>query len=230
LGFGAATSATVARVVLAVGLAAVALAMGFGAAGAQRRLLGSNGLGDEQFVAVVGAHRALCQTQERIPAGTRFLRATIGTYGGRGPLLRTSVRAGGRALLPVGTLAAGWRQGVVEVPLGATTTSELASVRICIDNDGAGRLAFAGSLVERGAEARVGGRPARGRARLEFVAGERRSGWSLAGRIASRMTFGRGLWDGLAPWAALAFVVLAAAAALRTFLASIDADPPRGRP
>jgi hypothetical protein len=59
--------------------------------------------------------------------------------------------------------------------------------------------------------------------RIQYIDGKRRSAWSLAGTMASRMSYGRGLWGGVAPWLALALVLLAAATAVRALLHSRDA-------
>jgi hypothetical protein len=215
------------RVVLAAGLAGLLVWIGVGGLHTAVRLTGSNGIGNEQFVAVVGPRERLCQLHESVPANTRSLRMTIGTYGRRSPPLQLTVLSGPRDVVPAGRLAAGWKEGIVEIPLGAQTTKVLPDVSVCVVNGGGGRLAVAGAQFGRDTAALVGAHRAAGRVRIEYAGGEARSTWSLAGRIASRMTFGRGLWDGLAPWAALAFVLLAVAAALR---ALPGATGPRGRP
>lgn len=203
-----------ARVVLIVGLALLALAIAFGGTRAKRSVLGSNGIGKSSFVAVLGPDRVLCQVGQVLPQGTGRLRMTIGTYDAAGPPLRVAVQDDHeQELLPPGSLAAGWKQGVVDVPLGAVASRPLGPARICIANRGNARLAFAGA--DFGMSARIAGRRAPGRVRIEYVRGDRRSGWSLAGSIASRMTFGRGLWDGVAPWAALVFVLVGVVAATR---------------
>lgn len=201
---------------LGAGIALIALALGVGGTHAKREVLGSNSIAPSEFVAVVGARRVLCQVGESLPAGTGLLRLTIGTYDKPGPPLRIAVQAGDRPLLGAGTLAAGWRQGVVDLPLGATTTRTLPSARVCIANRGSGRIALAGAQL--GARARVAGRAARGRVRIEYISGEPLSPWSLASTMKDRMTFGRGLWDGVAPWAALLLVLGGVGAAVRAVL------------
>jgi hypothetical protein len=94
-------------------------------------------------------------------------------------------------------------------------------VRICVSNPSRVRIAVAGTPGGRGAlPARVAGRFARGQVRFEYVLARRTSTWSLADRIASRMTFGRGLWGGLAPWLVVILVVLACGGAIRALLSS----------
>jgi hypothetical protein len=206
------------RAVLVAGLVAVLVAIGIGGTHAVRRVDGSNGVGSEQFVAVVGPRQVLCQRDEIVPAGAGSLRLTIGTYDKPGPPLRTSVEIGGKRVLGVGQLAAGWKQGIVDVPLGADAPRALTGARICVANRSAGRLAVAGAVLGASSAARVAGRPARGRVRIAYIDGKPRSTWDLAGTIASRMTFAHGLWDGLAPWVALALVLLGAGGAVRALL------------
>ena len=204
---------------LAAGLAALLLAFAIGGTDTTRRLAGSNGVPRSEFVAIVKPDEQLCQLHEKVPEGARLLSIEIGTYGAPGPPLRTTVLRGERELLPAGTLGAGWRQGIVDVPLGADAGRTLTDVTVCIANRGPARLAFAGvPQDERDAVARVDDRSSRGRVRIEYFDGRATSAWSLADTIASRMTFGRGLWDGLAPWLALALVLLTAGGAARALL------------
>lgn len=205
---------------LTIGVAILVIAFALGAARPKERLVGSNGVSNGEFVAIVKPEEVLCQREPQLPAGAGSLRMTIGTYGRQGPPLRTSVeRIDGTRLLPVGRLARGWAQGPVDLPLGATTRGRESPVRICFSNRSRVRVAVAGTPVRRSAvPARVDGRAARGHVRIEYVRSERTTTWSLADRIASRMTFGRGLWDGLAPWIAVILVVLACGGAMRALL------------
>jgi len=213
--------------VLLAGAAMLLLAIMIGGMREEYRIAGSNGIDDGEFVAVLEPRRVLCQAGQDVPEGTGFLRMTIGTYGRPGPALRTSLQAGDRALLPVGELAAGWTQGVVDLPLGRDAPQRLSDVRVCIANRGPHRLAVAGRRLQPQVAARVAGTPERGRVRIEYVSGERRSAWSLAGSMTSRMAFGRGLWDGAAPWVALALVLLAGAGSGRALLRARRDDRPR---
>jgi len=215
-----------ARIVLAVGVATLIVAFAVGGSRPVLRLAGSNGVGPGEFVAVVGAGETVCQAASQLPAGTGSLRMVIGTYGTPGPELRTAVRTeGGRRVLRPGRLRAGWTQGTVDVPLGGVTTADRSDVRLCVANRGATRIAVAGTRTSRADAARVAGRPASGRVRLAYVEARRTSAWSLSDRIWSRMPFGRGLWDGAAPWLALVLVALAAGAALRGLLLSVGTRP-----
>lgn len=208
---------------LAVGLAALAIAFAVGGTHPERRLEGSNSVGVGQFVVSLKPGQVVCQREAELPAGVGGLVMTIGTYGKPGPLLRTSVESpgAGRAA-PAGELAAGWLEGPIEVPLGAVVRRRVPSARICVANRGGDRLVIAGTRVGRRAGATVAGRRTDGRIGMQYVRGGRQSSWDLAGRIASRMTMGTGLWGGLAPWAAAALVLLAAGAAVRALLAGVS--------
>lgn len=224
MGSGAATDRRLAVVVLAAGLVAVLAALAFDATRSVRRLAGSNGVGSVEFVAVVGAGQVFCQRAEDVPQGAGTMRMTIGTYDRPGPLLRSSVQsADGRRVL-AGRLAPGWRQGIVDVPLGTSDAPGTPGALVCLANRGAHRIALGGAPLGRRAGARVDGRPARGRVRIEYVDGRRTSATDLAGTIASRMQVARGLWGGAAPWVALALLLLGVGGAARALLAAGD-DP-----
>lgn len=210
------------RAALAVGLAALVIAFALGAARPAHRLAGSNGVGNREFVAVVEAQRVLCQHESGLPAGTGRLRLTIGTYGRPGPELRISIGDEDDArIVPRGRLRRGWQEGVVDLPLGAAVRDRASDVRVCIANRGSGRVAVAGTVVDPDAAARVAGRPARGRVRLEYVRAQHTTAWDLREQVVSRMTIGRGLWGGLAPWLVIGLVLLAALGALRALLAAV---------
>jgi hypothetical protein len=231
LASGGATSHRLAGAVLAAGLAALALAFAVGGTHTTRRLAGSNGVPRSEFVAILKPRQTLCQLHENVPEGARVMSIEIGTYGAPGPPLRTTVREGDRELLAAGSLAAGWRQGIASVPLGGTEDRTLSDVTVCIANRGPARLAFAGVPDdERDAVARIGERSSRGRVRIEYVDGRATSAWSLAGTIARRMTFGRGLWGAAAPWLALTLVLLAIGGMARALLLAGGRDGAREKP
>lgn len=216
---GAGTDKRVVALVLVAGVVALLLAVVLGGRVAERHVAASNGVGSDEFVAVVGPGQVLCQTGEDVPGGTGFVRMTIGTYYRPGPPLRTSVEVRGRRIAG-GRLAAGWRQGVVDVPLGAAS-EPAADAKVCVANRSGVRIAVAGAPLERRLRARVAGRPARGRVRMEYVEARRRSAWSRTSTATSRMAFARGLWGGVAAWAALALVVIAALATGRALLSTV---------
>ena len=215
-------------VVLAAGLVAMLAAFAIGGTHAERRIGGSNGIASTEFVAVAGPGQVLCQRGENVPAGAGFLRMTIGTYDKPGPLLRTSVETARGRRVTTGQIEPGWRQGVVDLPLGTRSAPGTPYARVCVANRSTQRIAVGGAPLGRANGARVAGRAARGRVRIEYVDGERTSAWEVAGTMASRMGFGRGLWGSLAPWLALALVVAAIGVAARALLiaAARDEDQP----
>jgi hypothetical protein len=204
-----------------VGLLALTTAFVVGGTREERRLEGSNGIGPSQFVVNLKPRQVVCQRAARLPAGIGSVGLTIGTYGKAGPLLRISVKtAAGGPALPAGRLAPGWIEGPIDLPLGGNTRRRLSDARICIANRGGVRIAIAGTDVAD-AGARVGGRATHSRLSLNYRRARPESPWDLAPRITRRMTVGTGLWGSLAPWAAIALVLLTAGAAVRAILAGV---------
>ena len=91
-----------------------------------------------------------------------------------------------RGAAPVrGTLARGWSEGDVVVPIPELPATR-RDARICFEHRGAGRLAYAGGR-SIGEGVRVGDRRGAGLVRLEYLEPEARSWWPVIGRIGVRV-------------------------------------------
>ena len=121
-----------------------------------------------------------------LPAGTGLAAADDRHLDKPGPPLRIAVQAGDAAgCCGAGTLAAGWRQGVVDLPLGATTTRH-GRARDVLHRQPRQRRGSPGRGRTLGARRTASRRrAARGaRARSSTSSGEPLSPWSLASTMA----------------------------------------------
>jgi len=185
-------------------------------------LSGSNRLTSQVFVATTQPGEALCQS-ETVPVPTGAVRMTIATFGAPTPALETTVSDGGR-VLGRGVLRAGWKEGVVELPLSVRAT-EAAERLLCVRAapGSQARLTFGGERVAPFADA--GGRAQEGRVAVVYLLAGDASWASAAGNVIDRFGYGRadlfgGHW---ALWVALALVVAAAGLAVRALLRAGEA-------
>ncbi len=178
--------------------AALVVAVAVTLAGRQHRSLGGNGVGPGSFVRILAPGARSCEDVPGLPAGAGFVHMVIGTYGPPGPPIRVSFRRGARVVAR-GRLAAGWKQGDVLVPLSAPALPAGPSA-MCLRNDGAGRLALAGSGD---------------RFRVDYLTAANRSWFAWAGLVADRYAQGKStIFGGWALPATLVLMALAAAIAL----------------
>lgn len=151
----------------------------------ERHQVGSNLVRPITFIATVPGGKRVCQPVT-VPKGTGGVGLRVGTYGKPGPELRLVIdRAGAGASAVRGTLAAGWRQGDIVVPIKETRTAR-REARLCIRNAGEALLAFAGG-PGTGGGAVVGRRNTGGQVRVEYVEPRPRSWWSAAPAMARRL-------------------------------------------
>lgn len=173
---------------------------------------GSNKLTPQAFVLVAEPGQEVCQP-ESVPDPTGSIRMTIGTYGRSTPPVVATLRVG-RRVLARGVRRAGWREGVVELPL-PVRRGVRARTRLCVRAAGPVRMALGGERVAP--FARVGGRLVRARAAVVFLLPGERSWAASAGDIAGRFGYGRadllgGHW---ALWAAAGLMLLTAGLGVR---------------
>ncbi len=170
------------------------------------------------FVAALAPGEQTCQGDELLPGGTSAARATIGTYGKPGPRLKLTFTRPGGALLSSGRLAAGWREGVVQIPLTHVSTA-VAGARACLRDLGPGSIAVAGTLPDPGFVMQVGARQLEGRLRYDYMRPGRESWLQLLPTIVYRSTLAKGglvrhwAWIG-----AVVLMLLAVGLAARTII------------
>ena len=187
--------------------------------GSDRRQVTSNYVRPLAFVTDVPAGRRACQPGERVPADAGAVRLRVGTRGRPGPELDVRLTGGGPPL--AGSLAGGWREGDVEIPVTRVQGAR-SDARLCVVNRGPGPVTVAGESAPlplpgaaRPQAASVGSRISRGRMRVEYLEPERSSWFGFAGTLADRVgTVRHAVPGGASLW-------LAAALALSAILGAV---------
>jgi hypothetical protein len=197
-------------VALTVGLLLLALALVLTLAGSPLVLAHTNGIENDEKLAVTYSEAAACQAGEVLPAQTSAIRLSLES--GVGPGVRLTVFSGSR-LLTSGTVGSGWIGGSVTVPVRAVSHS-VASARVCFTVGRTGeRVALLGVSTSPAVAARDSeGHALAGRIGIEYLRQGHSTWASLAGGVAKRMGFGRapsGGWIVL-PLIAMMGVVVAA--------------------
>jgi hypothetical protein len=201
-----------------VGLAAVVVVLTLVLLHGGRRRSGSDLTPNGAFVAALGAGEQVCQDGELLPADTSAARLTIGTYGLPGPPVHVTFTGPSGEPLSSGSLAAGWRQGVVDIPI-AHVSQPREGVRACVRNSGPQRIAVAGDLPDPGYRMQVAGKSIEGRLRFDYMRPGSETWLALLPAIVYRSTLGKS--DLIRHWAwaaALALMLFAVGLAIRTIL------------
>jgi hypothetical protein len=205
------------RVVVIVGVLAIAIAgLAVLLQSAQRRS-GTNLTANTGFVIGVAAGQQLCEPAELIPGDTGGLRLSASSDGLPGPRLDATVGAGTK-LLATGHLAAGWRTGTVTIPLSRIAATQ-QNASVCLVNRGTGSVSFGGSVPDANFYVVLGGKPLSGRMRIEYMRPGSESWLALLPTLAHRFSLAKG--DLVRHWAApavLVLMLLAIGLALRTIL------------
>jgi hypothetical protein len=201
---------------MAVGLAAVVVILAAVLAQRDQRPSGTNLIHAGSFVATLHAGQSACQAGELLPADTAAVRATIGSYNRPGPLIQISFRGSRGEALRSGSLAAGWRQGLVQIPLRRVSLAT-AGVSVCLRDVGPGAIAIAGQQAAPGFQMTVAGKTLEGHLRYDYMRPGRESWLELLPTIVHRSTFAKsGLIRHWAWAAALVLMLLAVALAATT--------------
>ena len=183
-----------------------------------QRRSGSDLTPNGAFVAALGPDQRTCQDQELLPADTAAVRITIGTYGRPGPALQVTVTGTHGETLTSGGLRAGWRQGVVQIPLAHVSTAT-EGARVCLRSAGPQGIALAGDLPDPGYHMEVADRTVEGRLRYDYMRPGHESWLELLPTLVYRSTLAKS--DLVRHWAwagALVLMLLAVALAVRTIL------------
>jgi hypothetical protein len=205
------------RGVLASGLLVLVVAFAVLLTHAEPRRSGTDYTPNANFAAVLKPGQATCQAHELLPADTAAVRTTIGTYGEAGPRVSVSLTGGHGEALTAGSLAPGWRQGVVEIPVAHVHRAS-AEATACLRDDGPSRVAVAGDSGDSFHTMQVAGRTIQNAQVLyEYMRPGSESWLQLLPTAVYRSTLGKsGLVRHWAWAGALALMLLAVGLALRT--------------
>jgi hypothetical protein len=210
---------SVARGVAVAGLLAFLVATAAILSHGSERLSGTNLVPNGAYIEGLGHGQQACQGSELLPADTAAVRMTIGAYGKPGPALSVVFTGAGGRLLTSGALKAGWREGVVRIPV--THVSEaFEEARFCLRDDGARPIVLAGDAPDPGFQMQVAGKTVESqRVRIDYMRPGSESWLELAPTIVHRFGVAKGGW--VRGWAWLAVVALmltAVGLAIRTTL------------
>lgn len=205
------------RRVLACGLLVIVVAFAVLLTHAEPRRSGTDYTPNANFAAVLKPGQETCQAHELLPADTAAVRTAIGTYGAPGPRVSVSLTGGHGEALTAGSLAPGWRQGVVEIPVAHVYRAS-AEATACLRDDGPSRVAVAGDSGDSFHTMQVAGRTIQNAQVLyEYMRPGSESWLQLLPTAVYRSTLGKsGLVRHWAWAGALALMLLAVGLALRT--------------
>jgi hypothetical protein len=207
------------RRVLACGLLAIAVAFAVLLTHSEPRRSGTDYTPNANFAAVLKPGQETCQDRELLPADTAAVRMTIGTYGQPGPRVSVSLTGPHGEALTAGTLAAGWRQGVVEIPV-ARVHRATAEASACLRDDGPSRVALAGDSGDQFHQMQVAGKTVdNARLLYEYMRPGSETWLQLLPTASYRFSLGKsGLVRHWAWVGALVLMALAVALAMRTIV------------
>jgi hypothetical protein len=197
------------RFALAVGLIAVAAALGVVLSRPPLTVAGSNGIPAQPSVALLRHGRVICQTSPTLPAGTTAIRISL--FANVGPSLHLRVLSGSK-LVTSGARAAGWgTDATVTVPVSPIAHA-VSPARICMTiGPTAETIQVNGERITTHAGAH------RTLLRFEYLRPGQRSWLSIASDVAARLGLARasGAW---VAYAALAAMIAVFALASRLIL------------
>ncbi len=177
------------KIVLAAGLALIAVAAAATLLHAPSTVAATNGVApSEQLMSAIG-DAAACQSGETIPAGTTAIRLQIAAT--TGPQVSVEAWHAGR-IVTRGTQAPPWYGAVVTIPVRAVA-HRIAHAKICFQlRQLSGQVEVFGSRARASSAARSeAGAPLPGRATIAYLRPGPRSWWSLADGVIWHMQLGR---------------------------------------
>ncbi len=215
-------STTALRVLLALGLVAIALAAAVVLLQSAPRRSGTNLTTDSGPVVPLPGAQQLCEPGELLPADTGSLQLNAQPEGGTGPALGVAIAGPDGRVLSRGKLAEGWKAGTIRLPVQRMPNA-IAGATVCIRNLGARYVRFGGSMPDAEFTVTLAGKVLYGRMRIEYMRPGSESWLALAPTIAHRMSLAKS--DLVRHWAAFAAILLmllAIALASRTILREVS--------
>jgi hypothetical protein len=181
-------------IVLAAGLALLAVLVSVTLARSPPTLAGTNGVPAAHLIGLVERPAGACQTGETLPAGTSAIRLSLVSI--IGPRVAVSVLSDGRVITH-GSTGAGWTSSEVTVPV-APLAHSVSPVTICVLlSDLNGEVEFKGARTSAPVAVSERGERLHGRLRIEYVRAGHSSWLSLVSAIARHVSLGRagsGMW------------------------------------
>jgi hypothetical protein len=208
------------RAVLAAGLLGLAVVGMVLLLKSAPRRSDTNAAFDGGLAVTLRAGQQLCQPGEVVPADTAAIRLDAGASGApTGPALAAELQ-NDPGVQARGTRAAGWRRGLVTVPLVPKVRADTVA-SVCVRNLGPGAAAFGGAVPAGSWVLSIDGRGLGGRVRIDYMRPGSESWFSLLWTLAHRITIGKSrLVRHWAPAAALLLMLIGVGVAVRTLLVS----------
>ncbi len=189
------TARVKARWVCGVGVAAIAVVLMVVLLGTPQRVAATNAATVAGEMGAFSSHTVVCQTDERIPAGTDALRLSV--IADIGPAVAVTV-TDASGVVARGRHTGGWVGGSLTFALQPALTSAIGPATICLTRDNGERAAeLLGSLAPRPLRATDDGVALAGRMRAEYLRPGDQSWLSMALHVARRLGLGHspaGTW------------------------------------
>jgi hypothetical protein len=208
------------RWTVALGLVLIAAGLAATLATAAEHRTGTNGIPARAYLGVAPAPATLCQTGERVPAGTAALRFSAKSDSHAPPRLTLTLEQGG--VVQAESADARWEgpDALVVALAQPLRAGVLADVCVRLHASGDRRYAFKGTSTYADDAATSGGQPLPGRMHVEYLSADSGSWASFVPTVARRL--GRGhAWSG-ASVALLAALLMVLPIALSAWQLSRD--------
>jgi hypothetical protein len=222
------------RAVLAGGTLVLALALAHVLGHTRTQIAGTDRVPNNVFVTGLAKGQQLCQRNEIVPEGTAALRMTIGTDSTPGhvipgPPLAIDITAPATARgaaphrVSSAAIAAGWRQGVVTLPVPAIRRT-YGNATVCIRDRGT-KIALAGTTYpnEYGFTDYFDGTELTSEVRIDYLLPGKPSWSSMLSTLAYRLTLGKGSYIRPLGWIAPLLLMLAITDQASAFMVPISA-------
>jgi len=196
------------RIVLAVALTLVGIAVVVALSQGARRLAGTSFVVQRAFVVALPPHGTACQPGTYVADDSAAAQVLVGTYGRPRPALTVTFSDPGGGLVARGRLPGGARQGLVTVPFAHVVHGSRAATTACVHSDGPERLALGGDVATPAGAARIDGRATGGVVGFGYLRPGRESWWSLMPVVAQRFGLGKASRFGTWTLPVLALVLL----------------------
>jgi hypothetical protein len=185
------------RVALGIALVLVAGVFVLELSGRSPRIAASDHTNPQGFVATVPSGGMLCQPVMTLPADAASVEVLIGTFGHPVPRMTASFEDPGHQSIRPGRIAAGAREGYVQIPLGYPHGAAVGGTLCLHLGETVHPVVFAGDVFGAGnMSEQVNGVPQAGRIDVVYLRPGRESWWQLLGTLDERFGFGKASFFG----------------------------------
>jgi hypothetical protein len=181
---------------MGIGFALIAAALVWLLLQTPKAVISSNYVTVTQELGLLREHTKVCQTGERLPAGTEAIRVSMGAIAHVGPAVSATVSHEGHSVAS-GHHDAGWVSSSLTLPLRPPVEKPVDAT-ICLTPGRIGMpVELIGNMAPRDLATTVNGTPLSGRMRVEYLTHGHSSWLSMARHVARRLGLGHspsGTW------------------------------------